>query len=59
MGPAPVQLELLCNGYAVPNDLTLAALRTFVWKRTSPNMEIYFRYLDPAHPAPPPELKPA
>ena len=52
-----LQLELLCNGVAVPNDLSLSAIRAFIWKRST-DMKISFRFLDPAHPAPQPDLKP-
>ena len=52
-----MQLELLCNGIAVPNDLSLSGIRTFLWKRSG-DMKITFRYLDPSNPAPRPEFKP-
>ena len=52
-----LQLELLCNGFAIPNDLSLSAIRAFIWKRSG-DMRITFRYLDPSNPAPQPVLKP-
>lgn len=42
---------------ALPFELTLAAIRKFIWQRDS-DIEIRFRIMDPQHPAPMPDIRP-
>ena len=51
-----LQLELVCRDMAVPNDMSLTAVKAFIWKRSG-DVKIHFRLLDPARPASPPVLK--
>lgn len=55
--PGQPELELLCAGQAVPLDMTLAAVKAFIWKKPQ-DMQILFRLRNPAHPAPMPQIKP-
>ena len=51
------ELEFVCNGQAVPFDLSLAGVRSFIWRR-SDNLVIHFRIYNPNKPAPLPVVKP-
>ena len=51
------ELEFLCNGQAIPFDLSLAAIRTFLWRR-SDCLVINFRVYNPSKPAALPTIKP-
>ncbi|KAK9814325.1 hypothetical protein WJX72_004061 [[Myrmecia] bisecta] len=50
-------LELICNGMAVPYDMSLAAVRTYIWKR-SDDLLLLYRILKPHQPAPLPNIRP-
>lgn len=50
-------LELMCCGYAVPYNLTLAAVKKFIWRR-SDDVIVHYRIQDPLRPAPMPTIKP-
>lgn len=50
-------LELTCNGMAVPYDLSLAAVRQYIWKRSDDPVLHYGRQT-PGRPAPMPVMKP-
>ena len=50
------ELEFVCNGQAVPFDLSLAGVRSFIWRR-SDNLVIHFRIYNPNKPAPLPVVK--
>ena len=50
------ELEFICNGQAIPFDLSLAAIRSFLWRR-SDSVVIQYRVYDPSKPAPPPLIK--
>lgn len=52
-----LHLELLCNGMAVPHDLSLAAVRAFMWRR-SDDLLLNYRVRRPDAPAPLPAIKP-
>lgn len=54
--PAP-QLELLCAGLAAPHDLSLAALRKYLWRRPD-DLAIAYRVLKPSAPARRPVIAP-
>ncbi|KAL3133704.1 hypothetical protein ABBQ32_008201 [Trebouxia sp. C0010 RCD-2024] len=51
-------LELTCNGMAVPYDLSLAAVRQYIWKR-SDDPVLQYRRQNSNKPAPMPTIKPA
>lgn len=51
------RLELLCAGCAAPFDLSLGALRKFLWRR-SDDLAIAYRVLNPASPARRPIIAP-
>lgn len=55
--PSGPLLELLCCGYAVPHNLTLAAVKKFIWRR-SDDVIVHYRIQDSARPAPMPVIKP-
>jgi WD repeat-containing protein 48 len=50
-------LELLCGGWAVPHNLTLAAVKKFVWRRAD-DVVLHYRLQDPLRPAPMPDIQP-
>ena len=54
--PLP-QLELLCAGLAAPHDLSLAALRKYLWRRLD-DLAIAYRVLKPSAPARRPVIAP-
>ena len=56
-GTALPELELLCAGQAVPLDMSLAAVKMFIWRRPE-DMQIMYGARDPLHPAPLPQIKP-
>ncbi|KIY92236.1 hypothetical protein MNEG_15728 [Monoraphidium neglectum] len=56
-GPRLQYLELTCNGMAVPCELSVAAVKKFIWRRSDDVLFIY-RVLDPASPAPMPVIGP-
>lgn len=46
-------LELTVNGFAVPYDMSVAAVRQYLWKK--PDDVVYeYRLLDPRRPQPAP-----
>lgn len=51
-------LELTCNGQAIPDNLTLAAIKTFVWKR-SDDLVFVYRIRNAMYPAPIAQIGPA
>ncbi|KAL3143253.1 hypothetical protein ABBQ38_002103 [Trebouxia sp. C0009 RCD-2024] len=51
-------LELTCNGMAIPYDLSLAAVRQYIWKRSDDPVLQYGRQ-NSNKPAPMPIIKPA
>ncbi len=56
--PEPAaRLELLCAGFAAPFDLSLAALRKYLWRRPE-DLAIVYRLLNPAAPARRPTIAP-
>ncbi|KAI8462810.1 MAG: WD40-repeat-containing domain protein [Monoraphidium minutum] len=50
-------LEITCNGMAVPCELSVAAVKKFIWRRSDDVLFIY-RLLDPATIAPMPKVEP-
>ena len=54
--PGTKVLEFTCNGYAVPFDLSLAAIRSFMWRR-SDSVVVHFGIYNPSKPAPRPTIK--
>jgi len=57
VGPGCKVLEFTCNGFAVPFDLSLAAVRSFMWRR-SDSVVVHFGIYNPSKPAPQPTIKP-
>ncbi len=51
------RLELLCAGFAAPFDLSLGALRKFLWRRPD-DLAIAYRVLNPSSPARRPVITP-
>ena len=49
-------LELTCNGMAVPADLSVAAIKKFLWRRGD-DVLFHYRALDPLNPAPMPVIE--
>ncbi|RPD67758.1 WD40 repeat-like protein [Lentinus tigrinus ALCF2SS1-7] len=54
---ADEQYEILCNDMVLPLDMTLAAVRQYVWRRQS--TELVMHYRRKVHTSPPPPLVPA
>jgi hypothetical protein len=46
-----------CFFQGVPSDLSLAAVRHFIWKQPD-DLVLQYRILDPAKPAPLPKIEP-
>lgn len=51
------ELEFVCNGQAIPFNFSLAAVRSFLWRR-SDTLVINFRKYNPSKPALIPTIKP-
>ncbi|KAK9866931.1 hypothetical protein WJX84_000534 [Apatococcus fuscideae] len=51
-------LEIVCNGQAIPDHLTLAAIKTFVWKK-SDDLVLFYRLRNSARPAPVAQIRPS
>ncbi|MEW5313442.1 MAG: hypothetical protein WDW38_005010 [Sanguina aurantia] len=55
-GPSLPELEITCNGWEVPHDLSLAAVRKYIWKKGNEDLVFLFKIRDPANPAPLPTI---
>lgn len=53
--PSGAVLELTCNGFALPYDMTLASVRKLVWKRSDDQI-IHYGIRNPNRPAPMPDF---
>eukprot|EP00798_Chlamydomonas_sp_ICE-L_P026920 gene26920-4543_t len=54
--PGRPTLELLCNGMGVPYEMSLAAVKKYIWKKPD-DLIFHFRIRDPAKLAPLPVIK--
>ena len=50
-------LEITCNGLAIPDALTLAAIKTFIWKK-SDDLVFVYRLRNATRPAPVAQIGP-
>ncbi len=51
------ELVINCCLQAVPYDMSIAAVKKFIWRKTE-DVLFHYRILDPASPAPFPQLQP-
>jgi len=51
------ELELTCNGLAVPFEMSLSSVKKFIWCK-SDDVVFHYRVRDALHPAPLPKIEP-